>query len=228
MKKKFTLFLIASLILVGLTGCEKETIPEDKPVSTPMAEVVETTENTMNKNEEYLPCFIEDNGLYFFNITMDKFIENYNTLVEEGNEDENVKDLMKLNTSPIYMENLGDGSEAYNVTSPVLLNNRNSVNIIVTKLVNSPHIYCLNFVVPEYSQTDISGDMIKAVLAVTDTLDDNDEALEILENLESMCNKLYGEGKAYYKGLFMGYYERDGVRIYRIGAMDEETFKNLE
>lgn len=220
--KKIKLILTTILLLTSLVGCGgNQYQANNTDTVTPAPE--DSIDYEVTEESKYLKSVVCESEPSYFNMTIDEFIEKYNSIVDRSTVDENVKPLMQLNDSP-GTPGSADGVDIYNVTNPVVLQNRSAVNLMVSTLEGTSTVHSVNIAVPSGAgpNTDITDQFILAILALTEDSDDIPS-----ETIDNMVSELKENGCAYYKGLFMGYYDQDTVRVYRIGAMTEETYNQI-
>ena len=230
MKKKFTLFLIASLILVGLTGCGKETISEDKPVSTPMAEVVETTEkkDVSEKAEEYYSFVKKDGENAYLNVTVDEFIENYNRAIVGKGDNGNTYDI-SLNDFEFITNNSWQGKETGYYSCPITIFGRNNGIAITLEVYDDNTIAVVQLGIKDYYVYDSNAnrDVIDRFYEQFSYLMEglgltSDEAEDILDDLEYNENQ-YKNYSLYKKGLAFGFLrDKSDIGWYRIFPCTED------
>lgn len=175
--------------------------------------------------DDYLQCIIiNDDGLAYFDMTIDEFITHYNRTVDNSDNGDMLKALMKLNEQPSLISS-SDGVDIYDVTNSAIASNRSAVKMTITTLEGERNVFSVNVVVPSSAgpDTDISDLITRTTVCLTtptNSLDSN--------SANKMFNEFKSNGFSYYKGLFFGYYEQQSARIYRIGALTEENFNQIK
>lgn len=223
MKKIMILSVLTTLLVVSLVGCGQPTTSEISSENESSSTAIETN-NDEGSSNKYLPCIAIENDIAFFDMTVDEFVENYNNIVEDSDNPEMVKALMLLNTSPKF-EFTNGGIDAYNITNTAVVQNRSAVNVLANTLEGTQKIHDIAFIIPDTasSSVNISTDVEYTLIALAAST----EGPEYKDAYDKLISDLKANGYAYNKGILIASYNYDGGRMWRVSALTEEDYNEL-